>query len=217
MNIRKNMKTNTCIVVLIFTLLTVNVFAQNDYKWGEWTTWGDQEDGTYCNPVLPSDYSDIDCIRVGDDYYAISSTFQYSPGMVIIHSKDLVNWTIKGHVVSDLRQISEEMNWTRMNRYGRGIWAGAIRYYQGKFYVYFGTPDEGYFMSTATDPAGPWERYETQYSLFLPLLKFFLSYNFKIWLVFRFSVCLRYKCMEIKWKCNKLSQFYSQEDTYGTI
>ena len=56
MNIRKNMKTNTCIVVLIFTLLTVNVFAQNDYKWGEWTTWGDQEDGTYCNPVLPSDY-----------------------------------------------------------------------------------------------------------------------------------------------------------------
>lgn len=43
MNIRKNMKTNTCIVVLIFTLLTVKVFAQNDYKWGEWTTWGDQE------------------------------------------------------------------------------------------------------------------------------------------------------------------------------
>lgn len=151
------MKVPTCIVVLIFTLSTVNVFAQNDYKWGEWTTWGDQGDGTYCNPVLPSDYSDIDCIRVGDDYYAISSTFQYSPGMVIIHSKDLVNWTIKGHVVSNLRQISEEMNWTRMNRYGRGIWAGAIRYYQGKFYVYFGTPDEGYFMSTATDPAGPWE------------------------------------------------------------
>ena len=157
MNIKMNMKVPTCIVVLIFTLSTVNVFAQNDYKWGEWTTWGDQGDGTYCNPVLPSDYSDIDCIRVGDDYYAISSTFQYSPGMVIIHSKDLVNWTIKGHVVSDLRQISEEMNWTRMNRYGRGIWAGAIRYYQGKFYVYFGTPDEGYFMSTATDPAGPWE------------------------------------------------------------
>ena len=94
------MKVPTCIVVLIFTLSTVNVFAQNDYKWGEWTTWGDQGDGTYCNPVLPSDYSDIDCIRVGDDYYAISSTFQYSPGMVIIHSKDLVNWTIKGHVVS---------------------------------------------------------------------------------------------------------------------
>lgn len=130
---------------------------EDDNTWGAWTQWGDQGNGTYRNPVIPSDYSDIDCIRVGDDYYAISSTFQYSPGMVVLHSKDLVNWTIKGHVVSDLNQISEEMNWTRMNRYGRGIWAGAIRYHQGKFYVYFGTPDEGYFMSTASDPAGPWE------------------------------------------------------------
>ena len=151
------MKNGTYIILFIFAFLKVNVFAQNDFKWGEWLTWGDQGDGTYRNPIIPSDYSDIDCIRVGDDYYAISSTFQYSPGMVILHSKDLVNWTIKGHVVSNLNQISEEMNWTRMNRYGRGIWAGAIRYHQGKFYVYFGTPDEGYFMSTATEITGPWE------------------------------------------------------------
>ena len=61
--------------------------------------WGNQRDGTYVNPVLPSDYSDIDCIRVGDDYYAISSTFQFSPGVVILHSRDLVNWTIAGHAV----------------------------------------------------------------------------------------------------------------------
>jgi beta-xylosidase len=106
--------------------------------------------------VLPSDYSDLDCIRVGPDYYAISSTFQYSPGVVILHSKDLVNWSILGHVVGDLNQISPEMNWDRMNRYGRGVWAGAIRHHAGRFWVYFGTPDEGYFMSTATDPAGPW-------------------------------------------------------------
>ena len=62
-------------------------------KWGDWPLWGDQGDGTYRNPVLPGDYSDLDCIRVGSDYYAISSTFQYSPGMVILHSKDLVNWS----------------------------------------------------------------------------------------------------------------------------
>ena len=49
--------------------------------WGDWSKWGDQKDGTYRNPVLPGDYSDLDCTRVGDDYYAISSTFQYSPGM----------------------------------------------------------------------------------------------------------------------------------------
>lgn len=125
--------------------------------WGDWPNWGDQGDGTYRNPVLPADYSDIDCIRVGSDYYAISSTFQYSPGVVILQSKDLVNWRIIGHVVDDVTQISPELNWNRMNRYGRGIWAGAIRYHDGRFWVYFGTPDEGYFMSTATNAAGPWQ------------------------------------------------------------
>jgi len=125
--------------------------------WGQWTTWGDQGDGTYRNPVLPSDYSDLDCIRVGADFYAISSTFQFSPGVVILHSKDLVNWSILGHVVRDLTQIGPELNWDRMNRYGKGVWAGSIRYHDNKFWVYFGTADEGYFMSTATNPAGPWE------------------------------------------------------------
>lgn len=143
--------------LILFLLSVIAGYAQDSPIWGEWTTWGDQQDGTYRNPVLPADYSDIDCIRVGNDYYTISSTFQYSPGMVILHSKDLVNWTIKGHVVSDLTQISKELDWSRMNRYGRGIWAGAIRHHQGKFYVYFGTPDEGLFMTTATDPAGSWE------------------------------------------------------------
>jgi beta-xylosidase len=124
--------------------------------WGDWPRWGDQGDGTYRNPVLPSDYSDLDCIRVGSDYYAISSTFQYSPGMVILHSKDLVNWGILGHVTDDVTQIGPNLNWDRMNRYGRGVWAGAIRYHADRFWVYFGTPEEGYFMSTAKDPAGPW-------------------------------------------------------------
>ena len=48
-----------------------------------------QSDGSYCNPILPADFSDLDCIRVGSDYYAISSTFQYAPGMVVLHSTDL--------------------------------------------------------------------------------------------------------------------------------
>jgi beta-xylosidase len=126
-------------------------------KWGDWPKWGDQKDGTYRNPVLPGDYSDLDCIRVGSDYYAISSTFQYSPGVVILRSKDLVNWTIIGHAIDDVTQIGPDLNWDRMNRYGRGVWAGAIRYHAGKFWVYFGTPEEGYFMTTAKNPAGPWE------------------------------------------------------------
>ena len=119
--------------------------------------WGDQGNGTYINPVLPADYSDLDAIRVGNDYYAISSTMQFSPGMVVLHSKDLVNWEIAGHVVNDLTRISAQLNWDRMNCYGKGIWAGSIRYYKNKFWVYFGTPDDGFFMSSATNPAGPWE------------------------------------------------------------
>ncbi|MGN6339349.1 MAG: glycoside hydrolase family 43 protein [Ginsengibacter sp.] len=119
--------------------------------------WGDQGNGTYVNPVLPGDYSDLDAISVGDNYYAIASTMQFSPGMVVLHSIDLVNWEIIGHVVDDLCFISPELNWDRMNCYGKGIWAGSIRYYKNKFWVYFGTPDSGFFMSSATNPAGPWE------------------------------------------------------------
>ncbi|WEO93271.1 family 43 glycosylhydrolase [Streptomyces sp. FXJ1.172] len=55
-------------------------------------TWGDQGDGTYVNPVLPGDFSDWDCIRVGADYYGITSTFGYSPGVAVLHLKGLVNW-----------------------------------------------------------------------------------------------------------------------------
>ena len=120
--------------------------------------WGDQGDGTYVNPILPADFSDIDAIRVGTDFYAISSTFQYSPGVVILHSKDLVNWNILGHAVSDITQIGPDLNWDRMDRYGTGVWAGSLRYHAGKFWIYFDTPDEGFFMTTATNPAGPWDR-----------------------------------------------------------
>ena len=125
-------------------------------KWGNWIKWGDQGNGVYNNPVIPADYSDIDCIRVGPDYYAISSTFQFSPGVIILHSKDLVNWEIAGHAVSDITQIGPEMNWDKMSRYGRGIWAGAIRFHDQKFWIYFGTPDEGYFVTSAPTINGPW-------------------------------------------------------------
>jgi len=139
-------------LLLLFCLQSASVclHAQIGEKWG------DQGNGTYVNPVLPADYSDLDAIRVGDDYYAISSTMQFSPGMAVLHSRDLVNWEIAGHVVDDLARISPQLNWDRMNCYGRGIWAGSIRYYKNRYWVYFGTPDDGFFMSSAEHPAGPW-------------------------------------------------------------
>lgn len=122
--------------VLFCTCFSIYLTAQQSVEWSNWKNWGDQGDGTYINPIIPSDYSDIDCIRVGEDYYAISSTFQFSPGMTLLHSKDLVNWEIYGNIIDDLTQISEGLNWTRMDRYGRGVWAGTLRHYNGRFYLF---------------------------------------------------------------------------------
>lgn len=147
------MKIKSCVLFFIVNLaIGSSAFADV----GNRGVWGDQGDGTFKNPILPGDYSDLDAIRVGQDYYAISSTFQFSPGVAVLHSRDLVNWTILGHVAADLTRIGPELNWDRMNRYGKGVWAGSIRFHDGKFWVYFGTPDEGFFMSTATNAAGPW-------------------------------------------------------------
>ena len=60
-------------------------------QWGNWNAWGEYQDSLYRNPIIPADFSDIDCIRVGEDYYAISSTFQFSPGMTVLHSKDFID------------------------------------------------------------------------------------------------------------------------------
>ncbi len=119
--------------------------------------WGDQGNGTYYNRIIPGDYSDEDVILVDSTYYMISSTMQLSPGMVVLSSRDLVNWRIISHVVSDISKISSAYNYTGMNSYGKGVWAGSIRYHNNKFWVYFSTDGQGYFMSTAVNPAGPWD------------------------------------------------------------
>lgn len=141
-------------ILSIALLFCVHLSAQ---EWGRWTVWGDTHDGYYHNPVIPADFSDIDCIEHDGVYYMISSTFQFQPGMIIMKSTDMVNWSLAGYAVKDIRQISPAMNYDVMDRYGRGIWAGAIRWYRGRFYVYFGTPDEGYFMTSAAKVEGPWD------------------------------------------------------------
>jgi len=118
--------------------------------------WGDQGDGSYKNPVLNGDYSDPDIIRVGKDFYLVTSTFHLSPGVSVLHSKDLVNWRIIGHAFSDLSQFDKAYSADKMEHYGHGTWAPAIRYHGGKFWVYVIDPEFGLFMSTATNPAGPW-------------------------------------------------------------
>ncbi len=111
----------------------------------------DLENGYYQNPILHADYSDPDVIRVGKDYYMVSSSFHMTPCLPILHSTDLVNWNIINHVADSLPFESYDKP-----RHGDGVWAPSIRYHDEKFWVFFGAPDEGIFMSTASDPAGEW-------------------------------------------------------------
>ncbi|MBQ9357137.1 MAG: glycoside hydrolase 43 family protein [Prevotella sp.] len=113
--------------------------------------WGDQGNDTYKNPVLNADYSDPDVIRVGDSYYMVASDFHFM-GMQVLKSSDLVNW----QVVSQVFDRLDYPGWDSNAHYGGGSWAPAIRFHDGLFYVYFCTPDEGLFMSTASNASGPW-------------------------------------------------------------
>ncbi|HEY5508147.1 MAG TPA: glycoside hydrolase 43 family protein [Paludibacter sp.] len=118
--------------------------------------WGDQGNRTFRNPVLAGDYSDPDIIRVGNDYYGISSTLEESPGMIVIHSKDLVNWEIIGHVVADISQLSSELNWNSMKGYDQGVYAGSLRFHDNKYYCHFTTKKNGWWVAVADRPEGPW-------------------------------------------------------------
>ena len=112
----------------------------------------DLGDGTFQNPVIFSDYSDPDVIRVGDDYWMIASSFTCMPGIPILHSYDLVNWTIVNHVYDAL-----PLDKYKHPVHGQGSWAPSIRYHKGLFYVYFCTPNDGLFVARAKDPRGKWD------------------------------------------------------------
>ena len=114
-------------------------------------TWGDQGNGTYVNPILNADYSDPDVIRVGDCYYMVASDFHFL-GMQILKSEDMVNWRL----IAQLYDRFDFPKWDTNERYAGGSWAPAIRYHNGKFWVFFCTPHEGLFMTNAENPEGPW-------------------------------------------------------------
>lgn len=104
------------------------------------------------NPVLFADYSDPDVIRVGDIFYMTASSFNYTPGLPILVSKDLVNWRLVNYA---LKNIGQER--FKIPRHSEGVWAPAIRFHEGMFYIYYGMPDEGYYVVRTKDPLGEWE------------------------------------------------------------
>ncbi len=118
----------------------------NDLR--NWTA--DLGDGRYKNPILYADYSDPDVIRVGGDYYMTASSFTYVPGLPILHSKDLVNWEPINYAAYELTDEYDKP------RHGCGVWAPSIRYHDGKYWIFYGDPDLGVFMTNTEDIYGKW-------------------------------------------------------------
>ncbi len=112
----------------------------------------------YTNPILHLDYSDPDVCRVGDDYYMTASSFNCFPGLPILHSKDLVHWEQIGAALLDYPCDGTDADFRTTVQHGNGVWAPAIRYHDGWFYIYVGDPDRGIFMVRTQDPAGAWEK-----------------------------------------------------------
>ena len=133
------------IIILWLTTIALAMQAQLRLRWG------DQGNDTYINPILNADFSDPDVIRVGEKYYMVASDFHFM-GMQVLESDDMVNW----RYISQIYARIDESGWDDNQHYAGGSWAPAIRYHEGRFYVYFCTPDEGLYMSSASDVHGPW-------------------------------------------------------------
>lgn len=140
--------------IFAFTLCSLmalpSLHAQENYVSKVWVA--DQGNGTYKNPVLYADYSDPDVCRVGEDYYLTSSSFNCIPGLQVLHSKDLVNWSIVGAALPyAVPPVDDERP-----EHGNRVWASSIRHHNGEFYIFWGDPDQGAFMTKAPKAEGPW-------------------------------------------------------------
>jgi len=125
----------------------LNGIAQNVHS--------DNGNGTYTNPLISADFPDPDVIRVGDTYYMVTTTMFIFPGVTILKSHDLVNWSYCSNAVPRF-DFSSCYDLDTCNRYGHGQWATSMKYHNGKFYLLFITLNEGGFMCTADKAAGPW-------------------------------------------------------------
>jgi len=121
-------------IFLVFVLVSFQSIAQESIS-KVWVS--DNGDGSFKNPVINADYSDPDAIRVGEDFYMISSSFSHVPGIPILHSKDLVNWTIIGYA---LPRLTPNLHYDSV-QHGGGIWAPSIRFHAGEFFIYYPDPD----------------------------------------------------------------------------
>lgn len=138
----------------ILSLSVCSMFhpAMAQYRSEVWVS--DEGNGMYRNPVLHADYSDPDVCTVGEDYFLTASSFNCTPGLPILHSKDLVNWKIVNYALKKV----EPVEYYNEPRHGKGVWAPSIRFHEGVYYIYWGDPDFGIFMVKTRDPYGEWDK-----------------------------------------------------------
>ena len=98
----------------------------------------DPKNKNYRNPIIYADYSDPDIVKAGDDFFMTASSFNCVPALPILHSKDLVHWEIVNYAIQHLPDEDFDKP-----QHGNGIWAPAIRFHNGWFYIYYGDPDRG--------------------------------------------------------------------------
>lgn len=137
----------------ILSLSVCSLFhpAMAQYRSEVWVS--DEGNGMYRNPVLHADYSDPDVCAEGEDYFLTASSFNCTPGLPILHSKDLVNWKIVNYALKKV----EPVEYYNEPRHGKGVWAPSIRFHEGMYYIYWGDPDFGIFMVKTRDPYGEWD------------------------------------------------------------
>lgn len=127
----------------------------------------DNGDGTFTNPPLCADYPDPDIIRVGGDFYFATTTFVNSPGLTILHSLDLVNWEIVGHVIPRL-EGREQYDLKNGAAYRSGIFAPSLRYHDGTFYVVTTPVGQNTRVYYTKNIRGPWQYHELDRAAFDP-------------------------------------------------
>jgi beta-xylosidase len=128
-----------------------------------WTA--DLGNGTYSNPLLYDEFSDPDLIRVGSDFYLTGTTMHSMPGLPVLHSKDLVNWSLESYALDRLDLGPEYRLEDGKQAYGQGIWAPSFRHHDGTFYIFSNVNRHTTQLFRARSPRGPWTRTPMKRSL----------------------------------------------------
>ena len=149
--------------VSLFHLFTFSPLAYAQQR--SWTA--DNGNGTYTNPLFYDEFSDPDILRVGDDYYLAGTTMHTVPGLVILHSKDLVNWENISYCFDRFDFDDDAFSLKNHQEiYGQGVWAPAIRYANGQFYVFTNINGKGLQCYTSKDIHGPWQHHNMQGNIY---------------------------------------------------